>query len=337
MNFRQKISCILVFAMLASTSAFAQLLPSFGNSRTGTSGFQFLKIAPDARSASLAGSTSAFTNDLSAVFWNPAGLSSMDSNQYQFQFGHTSYFTGLEMNYAAIGYTKRHLNYWAFSIIYFTTEEMPVTTEFQPEGNGLVFYASNFLATMSFAKVLSDNFSFGLNAKYLEEDIAGIKARNGIFDVGFIYKIGFNGKTKFSANMSNFGFNVSPTGEVTINTLKGPKTYNDFENLSVPAVFRMGLSTVIFQSDLHSLGAAIQLTHPTDNNETVSFGIEYGFKKFLFLRSGYEFGTDMRESPSAGIGLNFQRYFGRIRFDYSFNNRALFGNIHRLTLGIAIK
>jgi len=336
MKFYQKL-VLLISVLCMFSHVKAQILPSFGNSRTGTAGFQFLKIAPDARSASLAGSVAAFTNDLSSVYWNPAGLSCMDSNHYNFQIGHTLYFSGIEHNYAAMGYTKHFQNFWAFSVMSFNSGEMDMTTEFLPNGNNLKFIAGDFLAALSFAKILSDNFSFGLTSKYIEEDIAGIKARNGIIDIGFIYKIGFNGKTRFSAGISNFGFNISPSGSVKVSTLNGTKVYENFENIAVPAIFRMAISTVLYHNIFHHIASAVQLTHPTDNNETVSIGVEYSYKKFLFLRSGYEFGTDYQEWPSLGFGLRFQRYFGCFCFDYSFNNKNVFGNIHRITLGISIK
>jgi hypothetical protein len=40
---------------------------------------QFLKIAPDARGASLAGAFSSVADDPSAAYWNPAGLTHVDT------------------------------------------------------------------------------------------------------------------------------------------------------------------------------------------------------------------------------------------------------------------
>ena len=53
-------------------SSVAQILPTFGNSRSGTSGMQFLKVWPDARSGALGGAVTAIVNDPSAAYWNPA-------------------------------------------------------------------------------------------------------------------------------------------------------------------------------------------------------------------------------------------------------------------------
>lgn len=323
--------------MIMAFTQQAQVLPSFGNSRTGTTGFQFLKIYPDARSSGMAGSVVSFTNDLSSVYWNPAGLTFLDSNRLHFQFGHTAYFAGTSLNYAAASFTHNYLNFWAFHAISFSTPDMPVTTEFNPEGNGLNYKAGDFLASLSFAKILSENFSFGLNAKFIMEDIAGIKTYNGLFDIGFVYNIGFSRKTRFAVSISNFGFNVSPKGKVVVSTLNGDKILENFENIAVPAIFRMGIATQVWQKGPHSLSACTQLTHPTDNNETASVGVEYVYRKFLKIRSGYEFGSDLQSLPTAGIGIFLPRYFGNMSVDYGFNARDYFGNTHRITVGFSLK
>lgn len=319
------------------SKAQAQILPSFGDSRTGTTGLQFLKIAPDARSASLAGSYNALVDDVAAVFWNPAGLTHIDSSKLHFQFGQTNYFAGIQQSYFGFAYSKSRLNFWGFQVINLTSGEMPVTTEFEPFGNGQVFSASNLLVGISFGKILSENFSFGISGKYVYENIYDVYIHNGIFDFGFIYNVGMNGKTKFAVGISNFGFNVSPSGKVVVSTLNGDKIVENFENVAVPAIFRLGLATRVWDKNYHQLSLVAQLNHPTDNNETLGIGAEYNLKKILFLRMGYEIGSDQNTIPTAGFGINLQRYFGGVTLDYGFNNKDLLGNVHRITLGIRLK
>ena len=213
---------------------------------------------------------------------------------------------------------------------------MPVTTEFHPFGNGQTFSAQNMLIGLTFGKVLSNNFSIGISGKYVYEDIAGIKIHNGIFDFGFIYSVGMNRRTKFAVGVSNFGFNVSPTGKISVTTLSGDKEEDNFENIAVPSIFRLGIASKIIDKKVHDLTLSAQITHPTDNNETVGFGAEYSLKNLLFLRTGYEFGTDIGGYPAAGMGLRLQRNFGNIFLDYSFNDKNYLGSIHRITLGVSI-
>ena len=80
------------------------------------------------------------------------------------------------------------------------------------------------------------------------------------------------------------------------------------------------------------LTIAAQLNHPTDNNESYNFGVEYQWHQLLHVRTGYQFGVDENYLPSFGLGLLVKRKFGNIRFDYGFQAKKLLGVIHRITL-----
>ena len=70
---------LTIFILLFYTQVVdAQILPTFGDSRTGGSGMQFLKISPDAKALSMGGTGVSVSNDLSSIYWNPAGITSMD-------------------------------------------------------------------------------------------------------------------------------------------------------------------------------------------------------------------------------------------------------------------
>jgi hypothetical protein len=334
---KQKAVIFLFVFLMVYTGSRAQVLPSFGGSRAGTAGLQFLKIAPDARSSAMAGSYAAIVDDVSAMYWNPAGLTHLDSGRYHFQFSHASYVAGIGINFAGFAFTRNGYNFWGISLLSLNSGEMPVTTEFQPYGNGQTFSVSNILLGLSFAKILSDNFSFGLTGKYAYENIADVTIQNGLFDFGFVYNIGTKTGTRFSVGISNFGFNVSSQGKVTLNTLSGSKDVDQFEKVAVPSIFRLGVATDLIKKNDHKLLVTTQLNHPTDNKESLALGLEYGYKKLLFLRTGYEFGADYTTWPAFGFGLNLRRYFGQMKFDYSFNNKDFLGNIHRITLSIDLK
>jgi hypothetical protein len=328
-------SLIFFYLFLITTNCIqSQVLPSFGDSRAGTAGLQFLKIAPDARSSALAGSYAAIVDDVSAMYWNPAGLTHMDSGKYHFQFSHASYVADVGLNFAGFAFSNNGYNFWGINLVSMNSGEMPVTTEFQPYGTGQTFSVSNILVGLSFAKVLSNNFSFGLSGKYVYENIADVTIQNGLIDFGFIYNVGIKTNTRFSVGISNFGFNVSPQGKVTLNTLNGTKEVDQFEQVAAPSIFRLGVATDLVKKEDHSLLIAAQLNHPTDNKESLALGLEYGFKRVLFLRSGYELGADYTTWPAFGFGLNLRRYFGQLKVDYSFNNKDYLGNIHRITLAM---
>jgi hypothetical protein len=296
-----------------------------------------LKISPDARSAALSGAFVAMVDDVSALYWNPACMSKMDSNKYHFQAGHTAYFADMGMHFLGFTYSRDRLHHWGLSLVSLSSGDMIETTEFQPFGTGRSFSVTDLMIGISFAKVLSDNFSFGLSGKYVSENIADVITYNGMFDFGFIYSVGVRQSTRFAVSISNFGFNVRPGGRLTLNTLNGEKEITDFEKIAVPTIFRLGIVSPLYINKHHSLSAAAQLNHPTDNNETLALGFEYSLKKLLFLRSGYEFGTDQSAIPTFGFGLQMQRYFGYLGFHYAFHHLNPLGTVHRLSVAIGLK
>jgi hypothetical protein len=328
---------ILILIASVSFGAQAQLLPTFGDSRTGGSGMQFLKIGPDARSLAMGGAVVGITNDASSMFWNPAGITGIDTGKVNVMLGHTRYFGDISGNYAGAVMKAGKLSFVGVQVFAMNYGTMDETTEFESKGTGRTFTVSNYTVGLTYARVLTNSFSFGVNGKYANEGFAGMNVHNVLFDLGLKYDVGVK-HTRFGINFSNFGFNVKPTGEVNILKFSGEQNISSFSNISVPGIFRLGLAFDPIHTNEHVLTTSGQLNHPTDNNETYSLGAEYGYLRTGYLRAGYEFGSDQRYAgPSAGIGIKLNRNFGGIMIDYGFLAKATLGNIHRITLAINIR
>ena len=73
MNSRHfKMLCTLLFTVMLLWSGHG-----YAVTNVGTSGAQFLKIGPGARVDSLGGAFGAIADDVTAIYWNPAGLSQL--------------------------------------------------------------------------------------------------------------------------------------------------------------------------------------------------------------------------------------------------------------------
>ncbi len=332
---KQIVLTIAVF--FVAFTGYCQVLPSFGDSRTGTTGMQFLKIAPDARSMGMAGSYISTVNDLSAMYWNPAALSRIDTAKYHFQAGNTLYFAGINMAWGAFGMRSSQQAFWGVNVMSLNAGEMEETTEFQPTGTGRVFSPSSIVVSASYARILTSNFTFGITGKYAREGMAGIATNNVMFDLGLDYLIKEVRNLRFAVTLTNFGINVEPSGKATILKTTGAEEIENFESVSVPTTFRIGASIDVIQKAKQNLRVSVQLNHPTDNNETLALGAEYFLKKMLYLRTGYKFGQDELGFPPLGLGVVFPRRFGKITIDYSLNNKVRLGNVHRLSLGLQLK
>jgi len=79
----------------------------------------------------------------------------------------------------------------------------------------------------------------------------------------------------------------------------------------------------------------VDAVHPIDYTERVNMGIEYGFKKILFLRGGYKFNHDT-EGLSLGVGFSIRLIGLMTKLSYSFNDAGSFSPVNRISIGISL-
>ena len=320
---------VLMMLVGASDTVQAQsILPSLGGSRSGTSGFQFVKINPDARSAGLGSSSVADAIDGSALYFNPALAAQLDRNQVY--LGHTQYFADISLNYASYIHRYRGMAFGG-SLMYLDSGEMDVTNEFNPFGTGQTFRTVHLAAGLTFAQELTNLFSYGLSVKYLDERIEEVESQTVVFDVGFFYRVGDTG-LRFAVGLNNFGLDASPSGESSRQTLDGVVIETDFEDVSPPTTFMLGAAYDIYSTDNFNLLGTAQITNPSDNAEQFSFGMELAYLNQFYVRAGYEFGVDEARLPSFGVGFDLPILGYGLGLDYGFSTRQYLGSLHRFSL-----
>jgi hypothetical protein len=325
-----KTLCIGVFVVISQPEIMnaQSVFPSLGGSRSGTSGFQFLKINVDARSSAMASSNVADAVDGSALYLNPALAAQLDNSQVY--LSHTAYFADISHNF--VSYTHKMDNVaFGGSLMYLDSGEMQETNEFNPFGTGRTFRTIHMAAGVSFAQELSELFSYGLTAKYVEEKIEEIQMQSAVFDLGFFYRVGETG-LRFSVGLNNFGFDASPSGETTRQTQEGTVTESEFEDVSPPSLFLIGAAYDAYEANDIKVLVTAQITNPSDNAERFSVGSELTYSEQFFIRAGYEFGVDEAIFPNAGVGFYLPIMDNGLAIDYGFTARDRLGSIHRFTL-----
>jgi hypothetical protein len=322
----------LLIALLFVVPAEAQLLPSFGRDRAGTSGFQFLKIPIDARAAALSETTVATAFDVSALYWNPALAA--HAGRPQFGLSHTAYFADVSMNYLAAVYPWRNITFGA-SLQALTSPQMDVTTEFQPTGTGETFGFTAMAVGLTASQALSDLFSYGITAKLIHESTAGLNTQTYAIDLGIFYRVGDTG-AQMAVAIRNFGVDGTPQGEIERVVIgEGVVVERDFSSITPPTTFLLGFAYQVLDAGANRVQLSGQISNPNDNAETIGLGAEYIWNDLLVLRTGYRFGVDETTAPSVGLGLNIPMA-RPMRFDYSFNSLDRLGAVHRLSLNASL-
>ena len=324
---------VLAALMCAPLVAKGQVLPSFGGDRAGTAGWQFLKIPVDARSSAMGHSVVSSAADASSLYWNPALAAQTTGNQLG--VSHTEYFADVTMEYVAAIYHLRSFTFGA-NLQTLNSGEMDVTTEFEPFGTGQTFNVVDISAGLTVAQALTDLFSYGVTAKMVQESFAGVDSRTFLVDLGIFYRVGNSG-AQMAVAVRNFGLDATPSGSIERIVIgeTQPIVEDDFESITPPTSFLLGVSYDIFSSRPNSdLNVNLQLSNPNDNAENWNVGAEYIWNNTLALRSGYRFGIDEAALPSFGVGL-FVPYLGpTIRFDYGYNQLERLGSVHRIGLNV---
>jgi hypothetical protein len=350
-----RISAIAIGVMLtlsfSAAPAHAQAtIAATDFTKVGLSGGQFLKIGVGARATGMAGAHSAVANDLTSIFWNPAGLALI--KKYAADFSQTFWFGGMQHNFAAAVIPVSDNYRLAASFTSFSSGDIRITTMDQQDGTGGIYQVSDVALGLTFAGQLTEQFSFGVTAKYISMGFTNMNADGVLFDVGTRYETGFEGVV-LGFNISSLGTQMEYTGSDVArsnNPIDGINTLPIDMRLvtspfDMPLSFRMGIGAdlckgALFEPEVdesgvlqHSLITAVDFETFSDVREQFAFGAEYTWKEFISVRAGYRMGSD-QFGLAGGVGIRYvsEDFSGRI--DYSLNPTIKLGLINRISIAM---
>jgi len=320
---------IIITVILFTIQIKPQLFPVLGGQRAGISTAQFLKIGVGSRASAMGDAFVAVANDVSALYWNPAGLSQFTENQII--FSHNEWVVDVNHDFIGGVYHLDDANTFGVAVTSLSMDEMKVTTEFAPFGTGEYFGFSDFAIALSYSRKMTEQFSFGGTIRYIEETLDVLKMRGIMIDLGTYYWTGL-GSTRFAVAVTNFGNDLAPDGEVV---LIGNRTKSEWQSFSPPTMFRIGFALEPYEDEEHRVTTSIQLNHPNDNSENVSFGAEYVWNKMFFVRGGYKINVE-EQNYTFGAGVNLPVSFANVSVDYAFANFSRLGSAHRFSIMLGL-
>jgi len=332
---------ILMSLVLATSSA--QVI-----TKVGTTSAQFLKIGVGSRAIGMGSAFVGVAGDATALYWNPAGISWLQKRETG--MAHNSWLAGTNFSFCGIVVPMGEMGTIGAALTSLSIPEMEVRTIEEPEGTGVYFGASDLALGLSYAKSLTDRFSFGLTVKYIHQKIWLMDASSFAIDVGTLYRSEFH-NLRMGMSISNFGGKMRMLGE---NTRIEHAVTDWQEALNVgfigdlrtgqfplPLRFRVGLAIdllkmYILNKEYLRLTLATDAVHPNDNTEYVNLGAELALLDMLSARIGYKalFGKDSEEGPTAGVGLKYNLENYTINIDYAYASFGRLGYLQRISIGI---
>ena len=289
------------------------LIPSAKVSSALESGAEFLRIGSDARASSMGGAYTAAANDVSAIHYNPAGLSGVSGTELGLSHAKWlldgSYdFVGLAMPVRMRGGAQGLV--MGLGISRLSSGAIDGRSADRSASGGFGAYDQS--VSLSLAKKAGRNV-FGVTAKYIESSIAGIKARSVAADLGYTR-----------------AFTGSPVSlALAVHNLGAPMKYIDQED-PLPLTLSAGLMVGVLPGVNLALDAS-RLVH--DGETSFSIGSEYAVMPGLSLRSGY-----LAETGAGGLGngAGFNAGVGIMlmdaRLDYAVTPFVELGNAQRISL-----
>lgn len=338
-------ACLLLVGVSAGTANAQDAAPSDRQiTKVGTTAGQFLKLGVGARAISLGATYVADAGDLSALYWNAAGLSQLTGSAVQ--IANTQYLADVSYNYAAFGTSLDGIGTIAASIIMLDSGEMEVRTIERPEGTGERFDVQNMALQLSYGRALTDRFSIGSTVKYIREQVWHSAADAVAIDFGVLFTTPYDA-LKLGASISNFGPKMQMSGRDIIFS-EDPDPTNEgnaevvnsqflTDKFDLPLLFRIGLAWDAFDTADHRFRIVTDAAHPNDNSEYVNFGAEYSFRDLIAFRGGYRnlFEEDGEKGLTYGVGLNVRIDRSlRVRFDYAYADFGRLDATHWFTLDL---
>ncbi len=312
--------------------------------KKGTTAAQFLKIGIGARAAAMGESQVADVNDASAIFWNPAGMAKLKGNELMLV--RTNWLADIRYDFAGLVVPMHSIGTFGLFYSGLTMGEMKVRTEYKPEGTGELFTASSIALGLSYARNMTERFSFGITAKYIREQIWHESASTMAIDVGIVYLTTFK-NLRLGMAISNYGGKMQMDGKDLLTfkdidpNLKGNNenviAKLNTEKFDIPLLFRIGFAYDPVKTDFQRITMSIDGITPNDFNEYLNLGMEYAFRETVFLRAGYRgLGVSSLEGGmSVGGGLQYKVNGGLgLKIDYAYVDYGRLNNVQRFSLSL---
>ena len=355
-NFHSKIivrySSILIFMILfvVSNSVMAQKNESgdgSGSSGTnvGTTAASFLEIGVGARAQAMGGAFTSMNKDVIGMYWNTAGIASLSG--FEATFFHIDWIMDTNFDYFGVATRIGEMFSVGANVTIFGVGEQPVRTVQLVDGTGEFYTAQDVAVGLSFGLNLTDRFSFGINAKYINQRIWHSSATGFAIDVGAIYLTQFKG-LQLGFSISNFGTDMQMSGRDLLNVVDPDVINEGVDNIPVnyetgsfalPLLFRFGVSYQLILSSLSSeITFAIDLLKPNNDQESVNLGMEYLLFDTFALRAGYRslFLDESTGGLSLGLGLIVSPSASKfaVVVDYAYVDLGLLNAVHNFGINL---
>lgn len=279
----------------------------------GTAGAVFLKIDPNARPTAMGGAYTALAEDVNAVAYNPGGLGRV--RQSEITLMHNEYLEDVNHEYLGFVYPNFYEGTLGVDLSYLdlgSFQRYTVGAGGVPVAGG-GFDASDLALRAAYGRNYSEELSWGAGLKYIRENLDNVKAQGWAVDLGVMYHPADYDRLTLGMTLLNLG----------------PKMQYQNRHERLPLTWRGGGA---YRLEEFPLVFSAELQKSIDDGWGFAAGGEYEFNEAFSLRVGYNSLFDAGSGITCGAGFKFNVF----RVDYAYQPVEHMGDIHRLSLNMAL-
>ncbi len=345
------------FYRLTYLSVLTALLPAAliaGNGeRAGTGGATELLINPWARSSGFGGFNSSSARGVEAMNLNVGGLAF--TKKTEVIFSRSNWLKGSDISINSFGLSQRISTQGILGVSIFSMNfgDIDVTTNDKPDGNVGRFSPQLINFAVAYSREFSNSIHGGVLVRGIQQTIADLKAQGFSIDAGIQYCSGDLDQLKLGISLRNIGPDMRMSGDGIMAQFEDPtlpfavEGYRKSQAYQLPSLLNIGLSYDFYIKADHRFTALGNFTSNAFSEDQLGFGAEYGYKKYLMLRAGYNAQKDISDeslTPSVYTGVSYGATFEvpindkgtTFGIDYSYSPTRVFDGTHvigaRITL-----
>ena len=288
-------------ALLAALLLAPQARAASG--KAGTAAGQFLRLPVDARAAALGQAYGALAEDASAAFWNPAGLATLETNEFAL---HSATLVAGRSHVLGAYFPSRGIGVLGGAVYLVDYGDLERTDD---NGNTIARIAPrNFAFLASYATALAGSFAFGLSYKLVQfrvdcsGDCTNFPVGQGTthaIDLGGQFRAGAGGPLRLGVALRNVGFKLQVQNKPQADPLPA--------RLAVGAQYHVLLPTRdgAPPGERFDLRVAADVDSPWGHqgSSELRVGLDVGYQRLVRVRGGYAFVQDGLSGPSVGLGV----------------------------------
>lgn len=354
---RSRVIAGLVFALAwVQGPATAQTVAKYGAA--------FLEGGVGARALGMGGAVVALVNDVTAGYWNVAGLSALQYPEAAYM--HAERFSGIvSFDYGSVAFPINNRSTFGISFFRSGVDDIPNTWDAwdpirdqpkpRPENYVTLFSAADYAFFTSYSRLVGPRLAFGFTGKIIRRSVGDYQRAWGYsFDLGAQYRAG---RVVLGANLQDastmlLSWSVNKEKVRPIQDVFGLELPTGGSELVLPAL-RLGSGTSVplgaatsmligFDVDVRFDGQRAYVLDAAGMSYHPRLGAELSYKDAVALRGGLSNVTvsdafGFQATPTVGAGLAISQF----DVDYAFGDFAGMasdlGYSHRLSVKITLE